>query len=101
MPELPEVEIVARRLDSAVSGAEVESVLAPGMNVMKTFDPPLDALVGREIAGVRRIGKMPVVELGDLALLVHLMSAGRVRVFDKRASLKDRASRVLLRLDDG
>ena len=102
MPELPEVEIVARRLDSALSGAEVESVLAPGMNVMKTFEPPLDTLVGREIVGVRRIGKMPVVEFeGDLSLLIHLMSAGRLRVFDKRASLKDRASRVLVRLTDG
>jgi formamidopyrimidine-DNA glycosylase len=44
---------------------------------------------------------MPVVEFGDLSLLIHLMSAGRLRVFDKRASLKDRASRVLVRLDDG
>lgn len=103
MPELPEVEIVARRLDAALAGAEVEveSVLAPGMNVMKTFDPPLDALVGREVTAVRRVGKMPVVEFGDLALLVHLMSAGRLRVHDKRASLKDRASRVLIRLSDG
>lgn len=101
MPELPEVEIVARRLDAAVSGASVESVLAPGMNVMKTFDPPLSALAGREISGVRRVGKMPVVEFGDLALLIHLMSAGRLRVFDKRASMKDRASRVLVRLEDG
>jgi formamidopyrimidine-DNA glycosylase len=101
MPELPEVEITARRIDTAVRGATVESVLAPGMNVMKTFDPPLDALVGREITGVRRIAKMPVVEFGDLSLLIHLMSAGRLRVFDKRASLKDRASRVLIRLDDG
>ena len=101
MPELPEVEIVARRLDAALRGAAVESVLAPGMNVMKTFDPPLDALEGRELTGVRRIGKMPVVEFGDLALLIHLMSAGRLRVFDKRASLKDRASRVLVRLGDG
>lgn len=101
MPELPEVEIVARRLQNALAGAEVESVLAPGMNVMKTFDPPLEALVGRELTGVRRIGKMPVVEFGDLALLVHLMSAGRLRVFDKRASLKDKASRVLIRLTDG
>ena len=101
MPELPEVEIVARRLDTALAGAEVESVLAPGMNVMKTFDPPLDALVGRELTAVRRVGKMPVVEFGDLALLVHLMSAGRLRVHDKRASLKDRASRVLIRLTDG
>lgn len=101
MPELPEVEIVARRLDAALAGAEVESALAPGMNVMKTFDPPLDALAGRELTAVRRVGKMPVVEFGDLALLVHLMSAGRLRVHDKRASLKDRASRVLVRLGDG
>src|SRR3954454_23472398 len=101
MPELPEVEIVARRLANALSGAEVESVLAPGMNVMKTFDPPLEALVGRQVTGVRRVGKMPVVEFDDLALLIHLMSAGRLRVFDKRASLKDKASRVLIRLGDG
>jgi formamidopyrimidine-DNA glycosylase len=101
MPELPEVEIVTRRLDSALSGSEVESALAPGMNVMKTFDPPLESLAGRELTGVRRIGKMPVVEFGDLALLIHLMSAGRLRVFDKRASLKDKASRVLIRLGDG
>jgi formamidopyrimidine-DNA glycosylase len=101
MPELPEVEIVARRLNTALSGASVESVMAPGMNVMKTFDPPLEALAGREVTGVRRVGKMPVVEFGDLALLIHLMSAGRLRIFDKRASMKDRASRVLVRLDDG
>jgi formamidopyrimidine-DNA glycosylase len=101
MPELPEVEITARRIEAAVRGATVESVLAPGMNVMKTFDPPLEALAGREVTGVRRIAKMPVVEFGDLSLLIHLMSAGRLRVFDKRASLKDRASRVLIRLEDG
>jgi formamidopyrimidine-DNA glycosylase len=101
MPELPEVEIVARRLHAALAGAEVESALAPGMNVMKTFDPPLDALVGREVTAVRRVGKMPVVEFGELALLIHLMSAGRLRTFDKRASPKDRASRVLVRFEDG
>ncbi len=64
MPELPEVEIVARRLDAALTGADVESALAPGMNVMKTFEPPLEALAGREPTGVRRVGKMPVVEFG-------------------------------------
>jgi formamidopyrimidine-DNA glycosylase len=101
MPELPEVEITARRLDAALSGTTVESALAPGMNVMKTFEPPLEGLVGREIGAIRRVGKMPVVEFGDLALLIHLMSAGRLRIFDKRASPKDRASRVLLRLEDG
>ncbi len=101
MPELPEVEITVRRLDAVLRGASVESAMAPGMNVMKTFDPPLDALAGRTVTGVRRIGKMPVVEFGELALLIHLMSAGRLRLFEKRASAKDRASRVLVRLDDG
>jgi formamidopyrimidine-DNA glycosylase len=101
MPELPEVEITVRRLNTALSGASVESAVAPGMNVMKTFDPGLDVLADREVTGVRRIGKMPVVEFGDLALLIHLMSAGRLRLFDKRASPKDRASRVLVRLQDG
>jgi formamidopyrimidine-DNA glycosylase len=101
MPELPEVEITARRLDSALAGAKVESVLAPGMNVMKTFEPPLEDLAGREITAVRRVGKMPIVEFGGLALLIHLMPAGRLRIFDKRASPKDRASRVLVRLEDG
>jgi len=101
MPELPEVEITVRRLDAALRGTRVESAVAPGMNVMKTFEPPLEELSGRTITGLRRIGKMPVVEFGDLALLVHLMSAGRLRVFEKRAGPKDRTSRILVRLDDG
>jgi len=108
MPELPEVEITARRLGEALKGAEVESALAPGMVALKSVDVPLSALERRRIEGVRRIGKMPVVEfgsgdddLGPLALLVHLMSAGRLQVFDKRASLRDRASRVLVRIADG
>jgi formamidopyrimidine-DNA glycosylase len=102
VPELPEVEITARRLDEAVRGVEIESTLAPGINALKTFDPPLHALDGRPIAGVRRIGKHLVVEVeGDLSVLVHLMSAGRLQLFDKRASLRDRTSRLLLRLADG
>ena len=84
-----------------LAGAEVESALAPGMNVMKTFEPPLDELAGRTRHRGPAVGKMPVVEFGDLALLIHLMSAGRLRVSEKRASMKDRASRVLIRLGDG
>ena len=102
MPELPEVEITARRLSAALMGAEVESALAPGMVAMKTISPPLSALEGRTIEGVSRIAKMPVVHFsGGLSLLVHLMSAGRLQAFDKRATLKDRRSRVLIRLADG
>jgi formamidopyrimidine-DNA glycosylase len=102
VPELPEVEITARRLSEAVRGAEVESVTAPGINALKTFDPPLDALVGRALTGVRRRGKHLVVDAaGDLSLLLHLMSAGRLQLFDKRAGLRDRTSRLLVRLADG
>jgi len=102
VPELPEVEITARRLDAALRGVVVESALAPGINALKTFDPPLHAIEGAAVTGVRRVGKHIVVDLaGDLALLVHLMSAGRLQLFDKRASLRDRTSRLLVRLADG
>ena len=50
MPELPEVEITARLLDARLRGARVESALAPGINALKTFDPPLSALEGERIA---------------------------------------------------
>ena len=102
MPELPEVEITARRLDDALRGVAIESTLAPGINALKTFDPPLHALDGRTVAGVRRRGKHLVVDVeGDLAVLLHLMSAGRLQLFDTRASLRDRTSRLLVRLADG
>jgi formamidopyrimidine-DNA glycosylase len=109
VPELPEVEITARRLSSGLEGAEVESALAAGVATLKTFEPSLDALNGAQVEGVRRIGKMLAVDLtpaaGDgaepLTLLIHLMSAGRLQLFDKRASLKDRRSRLLVRIADG
>jgi len=102
VPELPEVEITARRLDDALRGARIESALAPGINALKTFDPPLADLAGRQIHGVGRRGKQLVVEVsGELVLLVHLMSAGRLQLYDKRAGPRDRTSRLLLRLDGG
>jgi formamidopyrimidine-DNA glycosylase len=102
MPELPEVEITARRLHAAVRGLEIESALAPGINALKTFDPPLSELEGRAVAGVGRRGKHLLVEAaGGLVVLVHLMSAGRLQLYDKRAGLRDRTSRLLLRLADG
>jgi formamidopyrimidine-DNA glycosylase len=105
MPELPEVEITARLLDTALRGARIESALAPGINALKTFDPPLSALEGHSIRAVRRRGKHLIVEVDvpdrPLALLIHLMSAGRLQLYDKRAGPRDRTSRLLVRLDDG
>ena len=102
MPELPEVEITARRIGAATAGAVVESMLVPGLNALKTYDPPVSTLEGRRVKGVRRRGKLFVLDLeDDLTLLIHLMSAGRLQLFDQRASLRDRTSRLLLRLVDG
>src|SRR4051794_39309233 len=101
MPELPEVEITSRLIGQAASGAEVESVLAPGINALKTFEPPLSALEGRRLDGVGRRGKLFTIHAGDLVVLTHLMSAGRLQLFDSRASLRDRTSRLLVRLTDG
>jgi formamidopyrimidine-DNA glycosylase len=102
MPELPEVEITARRLDEALAGSTVESALAPGINALKTFDPPLDSLAGQRITGIRRRGKLFLLGFdGDLTAIIHLMSAGRLQLFDKRAGPRDRTSRVLIRIDDG
>lgn len=104
MPELPEVEIAARRLDGALRDAVVDSTLAPGMVALKSIEPPLEQLVGMRVAGVGRRGKMPHVDFvtdgggRPLSLLVHMMSAGRLQLFDKRASLRDKRSRILVRL---
>jgi formamidopyrimidine-DNA glycosylase len=102
MPELPEVEITARLLSAELKGARIESATAPGINALKTFQPPLSALTGEQIAGVRRRGKQLIVETdGGLALLIHLMSAGRLQLYDKQAGPRDRTSRLLVRIEGG
>ena len=104
MPELPEVEITARLIGAATAGVEIESALTPGINALRTFDPPLSAIEGRELTGISRRGKLFIVGVdgeGDLSLLIHLMSAGRLQLYDTRASLRDRTSRLLVRLQDG
>src|SRR5918994_3256778 len=99
MPELPEMEIAARRLDTALQGLVVESALAPGINALKTFDPPLHALEGRAFTGVTRRGKLLALALeGDLVVLVHLMSAGPMQLQTKRGSMRDKAARLMIRL---
>src|SRR2546423_4835300 len=98
MPELPEVEITARLLDRSLQGVEIESALAPGVNALKTFDPPLAQLEGRRIQGVRRRGKHPIVEAtGGAALLVHPMSAGGRPAVDKPPGAPDPPPPLLVR----
>ncbi|MGH2864406.1 MAG: DNA-formamidopyrimidine glycosylase family protein [Solirubrobacteraceae bacterium] len=108
MPELPEVEITARLLDAALAGSRIESASAPGINALKTFDPPLGALEGACVSAVRRRGKHLIVEAdggaadaGRLVALIHLMSAGRLQLYDRPAGPRDRTSRLLVGLHDG
>ena len=60
MPELPEVEITARLLDDALRGARIDSARAPGINALKTFEPPLGAR-GRARRGGAPARQAPIV----------------------------------------
>src|SRR5579862_2385623 len=81
MPELPEVEAWRRQLDENVKRVPVERAGPAHIATLKTFDPPLSALEGQTLAGARRRAKRLLfpTEDGELTLMVHLMSAGRIR----------------------
>lgn len=102
MPELPEVEITARLIGKAVSGLKVTSASAGGIGTLKSVSPRLDSLSGSSITQVWRRGKHLLIDFdNDTTLLLHLMSAGRLQLFDKKASLRDRTARLNLDLEDG
>src|SRR3954463_16510231 len=81
MPELPEVEALRRALDEPVRAFPVEQAGPAHVATLTTFAPPPAALEGRRLAGAERRAKRLLfpTEDGELVLLVHLMSAGRVR----------------------
>jgi formamidopyrimidine-DNA glycosylase len=81
MPEFPEVEAWRRALDDPVSAFPVEKAGPAHIATLKTFDPPLSALEGRRFAGAERRAKRLLfpTDDGELVLMIHLMSAGRVR----------------------
>ena len=80
MPELPEMQALAERLDEALAGAELEQIVPIQFSAAKTFDPSPDSLVGRELASVGRRAKYLVFEFGGPRLLIHLSQGGRVDV---------------------
>jgi formamidopyrimidine-DNA glycosylase len=80
MPELPDVTIYCERLAARLVGQPLVGVRVASPFVLRTVDPPLASAAGRPLRGVSRLGKRIVFELeGDLALVVHLMIAGRLR----------------------
>jgi len=81
MPELPEVEAWRRQLDPLVKRSPIEQAGPAHIATLKTFDPPLASLEGEGLRGVERRAKrflLPTDD-GELVLLVHLMSAGRLK----------------------
>jgi len=81
MPELPEVEAWRRALDGPVSAFPIVKAGPAHVATLKTFDPPLATLEGRRLAGAERRAKRLLfpTDDGELVLLVHLMTAGRLR----------------------
>ncbi|MBV8194000.1 MAG: Fpg/Nei family DNA glycosylase [Candidatus Dormibacteraeota bacterium] len=82
MPELPEVTTLCTALDERLRGARIASVAMRSVAALKTFDPPVDALIGLEVAGCARHGKFIDLEVPPLHLVVHLARAGWIRFRD-------------------
>ena len=81
MPELPEMEAWRRQLNDPVSAFPVAKAGPAHIATLKTFDPPLDELVGRRFRGAERRGKRLLfpTDDGELVLLIHLMTSGRLK----------------------
>jgi len=87
MPELPEIEAWRRALDAPVSAAPIAKAGPAHVATLKTFEPPLSTLEGRRLAGVERRAKRLLfpTDDGELVLLVHLMTAGRLKFLGAEA----------------
>jgi formamidopyrimidine-DNA glycosylase len=81
MPELPEMEAWRRQLNDPVAAFPIAKAGPAHIATLKTFDPPIDTLEGRRFRGAERRGKRLLfpTDDGELVLLVHLMTAGRLK----------------------
>jgi formamidopyrimidine-DNA glycosylase len=100
MPELPDVEAYLEALRRMAVGHVLERIRIASPIILRTVDPPIRAVEGKRILGVRRIGKRIVFELdADLFLVVHLMIAGRFHRREKGARVPARVGHAALDLD--
>jgi formamidopyrimidine-DNA glycosylase len=91
MPELPDVVVYIESLDSRLRGQVLGKVRLASPFLVRSYDPPLAAAVGRRVRGFRRLGKRIVFVLeGELYLVLHLMIAGRLRWRDPGAGIPGR-----------
>ncbi|WP_321576514.1 DNA-formamidopyrimidine glycosylase family protein, partial [Mycobacterium ulcerans] len=79
MPELPEIEALVDHLRRHAVGTTIGSVDVAALSVLKTFDPPINALHGQTVTGAGRWGKYLGVQAGPLWVVAHLPRAGGVR----------------------
>ncbi|HVN11369.1 MAG TPA: DNA-formamidopyrimidine glycosylase family protein [Kineosporiaceae bacterium] len=104
MPELPEVEALAAFLRERAVGRIVARVDVGAISVLKTYDPPVTALQGLQVTGVRRHGKFLDLDVSGLHLVVHLSRAGWLRWSDSLPSTPVRPGKspiaLRVRLDD-
>ncbi|HET9076491.1 MAG TPA: DNA-formamidopyrimidine glycosylase family protein [Acidimicrobiales bacterium] len=98
MPELPEVESLARFLKERCAGRVVERAEVAALSALKTFDPPVDALTGRTVADVRRFGKFLAFDTAGLWLVLHLARGGWVQWRDTAPPARARPGRGPLAL---
>jgi formamidopyrimidine-DNA glycosylase len=80
MPELPDIVVYIEALGARIVGQKLERLRLLNPFLLRTAQPPISAVEGRQVIGLRRIGKRIVIALeGDLFLVLHLMVAGRLR----------------------
>ena len=103
MPELPEIEALADHLRRHAVGLTIGRVDVSALSVLKTFDPPINALHGQTVAGAGRWGKYLGIQAGELHLITHLSRAGWLRWSDKLAAapLKPGKGPIALRVHLG
>src|SRR5215472_16680149 len=102
MPELPFVAVVVENLAPLIVGRTVEDIVVRGVSVLKTFDPPIAALRRRQVAGVRRRGKLLLVDFeGNLTLVMHLRRNGRLRTAPRGTGRSARDLAFVLAFDHG
>ncbi len=92
MPELPELQALAERIEEAYGGAVLRRVDAFQFSALKTVDPSPADLSGRALGPVGRRGKYLIFELGDLRVLLHLSQGGRVDFEDPPKATKPRGA---------
>jgi formamidopyrimidine-DNA glycosylase len=99
VPELPEVEALAERLDALLAGAPLSGLNPLQFSALKTYAPPPESLLGRTLGAVGRRGKYVVFGFDGPRLLVHLSQGGRIGVEDPPKATKPRGAVLRLRFE--